>query len=148
MTTGILVAALSMLILMLGGASGWIVALAVVIFSIGEMLTSPKSQEYIAFIAPKDKVATYMGYYFVAVALGNLFGGLLSGALYGHLARDLRQPNTMWMIFTIIGVCVAFLFVLYNRFILHPLKTDLPRHEAHIVHAEDGEDVPEMPEME
>ena len=50
--------------------------------SIGEMMASPTSQEYVGRIAPADKKALYMGYYFVAVALGNLFGGILSGELY------------------------------------------------------------------
>lgn len=129
-------------------ASGWIVILGIVIFTIGEMLTSPKSQEYIALIAPKDKVAIFMGYYFVAVALGNLFGGLLSGGLYGWLARDLCRPDLMWMAFAILAFVVLLLFIIYNEFVIKAKKDDLPTHEAHMVHAADGEDVPEVPELE
>lgn len=129
-------------------AGGWLVVLAIVIFTIGEMLTSPKSQEYIALIAPKDKVAIYMGYYFVAIALGNLFGGLLSGGLYGWLARDMQRPDLMWLAFALLGVVVLFFFLMYNKFVVKRHKNDLSRHEAHIVHADDGEDVPEIPEME
>jgi POT family proton-dependent oligopeptide transporter len=58
---------------------GFTVNFAVVIFSIGEMIASPKSQEYVAAIAPKSKTAMYMGYYFVSLALGNLFAGLSGG---------------------------------------------------------------------
>ncbi|MFH1754231.1 MAG: MFS transporter, partial [Candidatus Latescibacterota bacterium] len=63
------------------GAGGliWVVAGGIFIFSFGEMMASPTSQEYLGRIAPKGKTALYMGYYFVAVALGNLFGGILSG---------------------------------------------------------------------
>ena len=59
-----------------------VVLVGVIVFAIGEMTASPKSTEYIGSIAPKDRKALYMGYSFIPVALGNLFGGLLSGALY------------------------------------------------------------------
>lgn len=99
-------------------ANGWIAVLGVVVFTLGEMLLSPKSQEYIALIAPKDKVAIFMGYFFFSVALGNLFGGLLSGGAYGWLARDLRRPDLMWMLFAVLSVIILFVFMLYNKFVV------------------------------
>jgi MFS family permease len=97
---------------------GWPVVTAIVVFAFGEMMASPKSQEYIGLIAPDDKKAMYMGYYFWAVALGNLFGGLLSGQLYGHFARDLRRPDIMWIIFAVLGLITAVALVLYDRLII------------------------------
>lgn len=61
---------------------GWYIALGTVIIAFGEMASSPRIQEYISRIAPRDKVALYMGYSFLPVAGGNFIGGLLSGALY------------------------------------------------------------------
>jgi MFS family permease len=80
------------------------------------MMASPTSQEYVGRIAPRDKVALYMGYYFVAVALGNLFGGILSGQFYGWLARDLQRPDLMWLCFGGIMLGTAVVFLLYNKF--------------------------------
>ncbi len=97
-------------------ASVWIVIAGIFVFSIGEMMASPTSQEYIGSIAPKDKVAMYMGYYFVAMALGNLFGGVLSGHLYGTFARDHGAPHIMWAIFGGLGILTAIALALYNRF--------------------------------
>ena len=97
-------------------ASGWLVVLAVFIFSIGEMMASPTSQEYIGSIAPKDKVALYMGYYFIAVALGNLFGNVLGGIVYGKLARDLGRPDLMWLVFGGMAFVTAVALALYNRY--------------------------------
>jgi len=97
-------------------ASGWLVVLAVFIFAIGEMMASPTSQEYIGSIAPKDKVALYMGYYFVAVALGNLFGNVLGGIVYGKLARDLGRPDLMWLVFGGMALLTALALALYNRY--------------------------------
>jgi len=100
------------------GASIWIVSLALLIFAFGEMMASPTSQDYVGRIAPAHRKAVYMGYYFVAVALGNLFGGILSGELYGHFARDLQRPDLMWLIFGGLMLFTALLFVVYNRYAL------------------------------
>ncbi|MCB0821487.1 MAG: MFS transporter [Bacteroidales bacterium] len=61
-------------------------AISLVIFAFGEMASSPRIQEYISSIAPKEKVGVYMGYSFLPVAFGNLFGGFLSGSLYGSMS--------------------------------------------------------------
>ncbi len=98
--------------------SGWPLVFAIVIIAFGEMMASPKSQEYTGHIAPDDKKALYMGYYFVCIALGNLFGGILSGQLYGHFARDLQRPDIMWLIFGLLGLGTAFVLFLYNRFLI------------------------------
>ncbi len=66
--------------------SGLFVVLALFIFAFGEMASSPRIQEYIGRIAPKEKVALYMGYGFLPVAGGNVLGGLLSGSLYESLS--------------------------------------------------------------
>ena len=58
------------------------------------MMASPKSKEYAGRIAPPDKVGLYMGYFYLCVALGNLFGGLLSGTAYQYLGpRGLDRPD-------------------------------------------------------
>ncbi|MFH1679925.1 MAG: MFS transporter, partial [Candidatus Eisenbacteria bacterium] len=100
------------------GAGGlvWVVCAGILIFSFGEMMASPTSQEYVGRIAPPDKKALYMGYYFVAGALGNLFAGILSGQMYGKLARDMERPDLMWAAFGGLMLFTAFVFLLYNRF--------------------------------
>ncbi len=64
----------------------WCVILGIFIFAIGEMSSSPKITEYIGGIAPKDKVALYMGTSFLPVAAGNYFAGKLSGGVYEDLS--------------------------------------------------------------
>ncbi len=115
------------LILGVWGGVGWIVVAAIFIFAIGEMMASPKSQEYVSRIAPAGKTAMYMGYYFVAIALGNLFGGLLSGQAYGKLARDMQRPDIMWGIFAALAVLTALLLLAYDRLVIRrmPAKEDV-----------------------
>jgi hypothetical protein len=98
--------------------TGWMIMLSITIFAFGEMIASPKSQEYVGRVAPQQKVAMYMGFYFWAVALGNIFGGRLSGELYGSLARDAGRPDIMWLIFGGLGLLTALILVVYDRLIL------------------------------
>ena len=126
MITGMVIAAIGIALSALAGDGGmtgaggsvWIVITGILVFGVGEMMASPTSQEYVGRIAPRDKVALYMGYYFVAVALGNLFGGILSGQLYGRLARDLQRPDLMWLVFGALMLGTAIVFLLYDRFAL------------------------------
>jgi MFS family permease len=103
MAAGLLGCGLSGMLLV-GGVT---VVGAVVVFSCGEMIASPKSQEYVAAIAPRHQTAMYMGYYFVAMALGNLFAGLLSGFAYTVIAKEMNQPLLMWILFAGIAVLTA-----------------------------------------
>lgn len=65
---------------------GLFIVMAVVVIAFGEMASSPRIQEYIGRIAPKDKVALYMGVSYLPVAGGNVLGGLLSGTLYDSMS--------------------------------------------------------------
>lgn len=96
---------------------GTTVVVAVVVFSIGEMIASPKSQEYVAAIAPKSKTAMYMGYYFVSMALGNLFAGLLSGWAYTAIAKEMNRPLWMWLLFAAIGLLTAAALLVFNTWL-------------------------------
>jgi len=60
--------------------------ITILIFGLGEMASSPKITEYIGKIAPKEKVALYMGASFLPMAGGNFFAGILSGDVYGSMS--------------------------------------------------------------
>jgi len=108
------------------GQGGWIIVVAILIFSIGEMLASPRSKEFAGRIAPPGKVGMYMGYFYWCVALGNLFGGLLSGMTYQHFGPVERggvdNPDAMWLIFAGLALLSAILLWGYNRWL--PAKSD------------------------
>jgi len=118
MVGGVLVGAAGLSMSALGGASPgvsiWICALGILVFSFGEMSASPTSQEYIGKIAPEGREGLYMGYYFVAMALGNLFGGVLSGPVYGAVTRDLGRPDLFWALSGGVGILTAVSLLLFN----------------------------------
>ena len=114
---GVVITVVSFSILIFG-TLGWIVVAGIFVFSFGEMMASPKSKEYTGKIAPPDKVALYMGYFYWCVALGNLFGGILSGQLYAAFARDMQRPDIMWFIFAVIAFATAMLILTYDKLVI------------------------------
>ena len=114
---GVMITVVSFSILIFG-TLGWVVVIGIIVFSFGEMMASPKSKEYTGKIAPPEKVALYMGYFYWCVALGNLFGGILSGQLYAAFARDMQRPDIMWFIFGAIAFLTAMLILLYDRMVI------------------------------
>jgi dipeptide/tripeptide permease len=116
-------------LLYLVGQGGWIIVLAILVFSVGEMLASPRSKDYAGRIAPPGKTGMYMGYFYWCVALGHLFGGLISGLAYQHFGPVERggvdDTDTMWLIFAGLALLSAVLLWLYNRWVYGSRKPAL-----------------------
>jgi hypothetical protein len=73
-------------LLLVGGFNYvWIMVLAIVCFSIGEMLSSPKSSEYLGNIAPAQKKAMYLGFSQLPLGIGWSLEGFFGQYLYGEL---------------------------------------------------------------
>jgi dipeptide/tripeptide permease len=88
-----------------------VVFLGIFLFAIGEMISSPRIQEYITWIAPKEKAGLYMGANFLAVAIG-AFSGSIYTPLYGHF-RDNGHAEYVWYVLAanlIVGIVVLNLF--------------------------------------
>ena len=104
----------------LGGA---VAVLGLLIFSIGEMMTSPKQQEYIASVMPKEKAAMYQGYLYTSSAIGFLFAGDLSGKGYNTWAVQSNSPSTFWMLCAAISLATAIALFLFNRYAADKLES-------------------------
>ncbi|MEO7592575.1 MAG: MFS transporter, partial [Byssovorax sp.] len=74
---------------------GWISVLAISIFSVGEMLSSPKFSEFIGNFAPNDKKAMYLGFSQVPLAVGWTLEGKVGPSLYDHFASKERFAREM-----------------------------------------------------
>jgi dipeptide/tripeptide permease len=86
------------------------------IFSVGEMTAHPKFISYVGQIAPKSRVAMYMGYLFLYGVIGSSIGGVLGANMYVKFVDDLNQPQTLWLIFAGIGVATVIGLLAYNAF--------------------------------
>ncbi|MGB2907908.1 MAG: MFS transporter [Candidatus Aminicenantaceae bacterium] len=115
-------------------SSPWMFILGIAVFSLGEMTAHPKYYSYIGMVAPKDKVAVYMGYAFLYGVIGSLFGSNFGAILYERMLEPLAPPpeqvqagvalapevtskiSQFWMIFAVLGVVCLIGMLLYNRF--------------------------------
>ncbi len=111
---GLAVAAAGLAII--GGArsnAASLVFLGIFLFGVGEMITSPRIQEYITWIAPKEKAGLYMGSNFLAVMIGGFTSGFIYTTWYGKL-NAIGHPERIWYIMAahvLIGVAVFWGFV-------------------------------------
>ncbi|MCK4856367.1 MAG: MFS transporter, partial [candidate division Zixibacteria bacterium] len=62
--------------------SGYFCLLGILIFSVGEMLSSPKMNEYLGVIAPEGKKGMYMGYANIPQGIGWGLGSWFAGHVY------------------------------------------------------------------
>ncbi len=75
-TCGVLIAGLT--------ANGWILLLGIAFFSLGEMWTGPKKNEYLSLIAPPGKKGLYLGYVNIPVGIGLFVGSYMAGFVYDN----------------------------------------------------------------
>ncbi len=91
---------------------GWCF-LGIFLFAVGEMISSPRIQEYITWIAPKEKAGLYMGTNF----LSTFIGGSLSGVTYTTLMGEYElMGHPEYVMYTlaahmILGILAIYLFV-------------------------------------
>ncbi|OGR03585.1 MAG: hypothetical protein A2284_10895 [Deltaproteobacteria bacterium RIFOXYA12_FULL_61_11] len=78
-TVGVLVAGLTQ--------SAGIMILGILFFSLGEMCTGPKKNEYLSAIAPEGKKGLYLGYVNIPVGVGVYLGSEMAGYVYGHFGE-------------------------------------------------------------
>jgi POT family proton-dependent oligopeptide transporter len=110
---GLFIAALGMFIIGYASISfSEFVFLGIFFFAVGEMICSPRIQEYIMWLAPKEKAGLYMGTNFLATGLGGTLSGLIYTSLYGNF-RDSGHPEYAWFILAgnfLIGIIVLYIF--------------------------------------
>lgn len=73
-----------------------LVLLGIFFFALGEMMSSPRIQEYITWIAPKEKAGLYMGSNFLATCIGGLTSGVYTWAS-GRMI-DVGHAEYIWYI--------------------------------------------------
>jgi POT family proton-dependent oligopeptide transporter len=90
-----------------------LVFVGIMLFALGEMICSPRIQEYITWIAPKEKAGLYMGSNFLGTAIGGLTSGVIYTSLYGYFDRA-GAPERVWYVMgahMIAAVVVFWIFV-------------------------------------
>jgi POT family proton-dependent oligopeptide transporter len=93
---------------------------ALMLFAVGEAIQAPRYYEYVAELAPKAQVGTYMGFAFLPIAIGTFISGIMSGRLVSHYIQGPGKgaPQQMWYVVGAVGVASTALMVLYDRLIV------------------------------
>ncbi len=113
--TGLLLSAIGFVVLAYAaiGAATW-VFLGIFLFALGEMISSPRIQEYITWIAPKEKAGLYVGTNFLGVAIGAFTSGITYTSLYGWFG-DHGHPERTWYVLAVHMALGALVFLLFSR---------------------------------
>ena len=122
MLVGTAVATSSWLVFAASPVAG-VIALAIVVWSLGEMTCSARFFEFCGSAAPADQVALYLGYSFFAIFIGNFYSGPWAGWLYQrfiqapHEAGAAVRPELFFGGIMLMGVLAAIGLALYARFV-------------------------------
>jgi POT family proton-dependent oligopeptide transporter len=83
--------------------------------ALGEITQSPRYYDYVSRLAPPGQQGTYMGFAFLPIGIGSIFGGPIGGLLLHHFEQ---RPEMIWWSVTGIGVGTALLLWVYDQFIV------------------------------
>jgi MFS family permease len=90
------------------------------LLALGEVLQAPRYYEYVADLAPKEQVGTFMGFAFLPIALGALLAGPLGGFLLQKYLKDSMQPEKAWTILSSLGFVSTLALLAYDRWVARP----------------------------
>ncbi len=86
-----------------------------IVIALGEIILSPRYYEYVSRLAPAGQQGTYLGFAFLPIGMGSIFGGAFGGGLIHHFGEIQHQPEKVWWVLTGVGVLTALLLWIYDR---------------------------------
>jgi POT family proton-dependent oligopeptide transporter len=120
MTVGFLLASFCWLV-MASSPTLPVTIAGIVLFALGEGLQSPRYYEYVANLAPKEQIGTYMGFAFLPIAIGTFVAGIIAGPLAARFelckTEAVVHPERLWLWVGGIGFASTVLMLLYDRFL-------------------------------
>jgi dipeptide/tripeptide permease len=115
----------------------FIIILQIVVFAIGELIFSPRFMEYIASVAPKDKVGSYMGLSALPMFIAKPVNGLISGILIAKFCypgirakietgdvKFFDSPSFMWLIYFLIAATSPIAVLMLKKFLTSSNNND------------------------
>jgi Na+/melibiose symporter-like transporter len=102
---------------------------AIAIYAVGEGLQAPRYYEYVADLAPKEQVGTYMGFAFLPVAIGTFVAGAIAGPLVERYVGvrqgesftpgpDFAHAGHMWFWVGGIGIVATLAMLAYDQLVV------------------------------
>jgi dipeptide/tripeptide permease len=108
----------------------FIIVTQILVFAIGELIFSPRFTEYIASVAPKDKVSSYMALSALPAFISKPINGFVSGILISRYCYDgirpkietgnisyHESPEFMWLLYLLLAVLSPIAVIAMRNFI-------------------------------
>jgi dipeptide/tripeptide permease len=108
----------------------FIIVTQILVFAIGELIFSPRFTEYIASVAPKDKVSSYMALSALPSFISKPINGFVSGILISRYCYDgirpkietgniayHESPEFMWLLYLLLAVLSPIAVIALRNFI-------------------------------
>ncbi len=127
MMVGIIIYCIGVL-LTFGSNSEALFVVGIIVYSIGEFIVHPGFIAYVSKIAPKDKVAIYMGAIFISTGVGIVVGPAIMGIWYTAFVKDAHMPKLFGTLIVAVGVLTFASFILYNKWINKLAKQEDPTY--------------------
>lgn len=128
MMVGIIIYCIGVL-LTFGSNSEALFVAGIIIYSIGEFIVHPGFIAYVSKIAPKDKVAIYMGAIFISTGVGIVAGPAIMGVWYLTFVKNAHMPKLFGTAIVAVGFLTLACFILYNRWINKLAKQEDPTYK-------------------
>ncbi len=108
----------------------WVIILQIVTFAVGELIFNPRFMEYVASVAPQNRVSSYMALSGLPNFIAKPINGFVSGILIarycydgirpkietGNIPYD-QSPGYMWMIYLALAVLSPIAVIALKNFI-------------------------------
>ncbi|WP_248925028.1 MDR family MFS transporter [Paenibacillus hamazuiensis] len=111
---GVLLAAAGIGSAAFAGHFAYLVAVTLVIFTIGQLLIMPSIDTVVADMAPDGLAASYQGFSGLAAAAGGILGNTAGGALYGW-AKVSGWIQHVWGLYFAAGLLCCLLYAVLQR---------------------------------
>lgn len=118
----------------------FIIIAQILVFAVGELFFSPRFTEYIASVAPKDKVSSYMALSALPTFISKPINGFLSGLLVAKFSYEgIRakidtgnidygnSPEFMWLIYFGVAILSPFAVIALRRYISQAKVAKVPQ---------------------
>ncbi len=93
----------------------WFILISIFVLALGEMSASPRFLQYVGSLAPKDKVALFLGYGFIPTGLGSLLANFIGGHLLEAVEKHQLSFSALWSVYGIAALITVLLLVIYGR---------------------------------
>jgi POT family proton-dependent oligopeptide transporter len=90
---------------------------AIAVLAIGEIIQQPRYYEYISRIAPPEQQGTYMGFAFLPLGLGSLFGGWFGGKVLHYFGEVHGRHQWTWYVVSGVGLLTTLLLWIYDQIV-------------------------------